>query len=136
MNENNQPQSQQTIHDCYEITESGKIYSIESNWRGYGKREMISIPDESGHMRVRLTVNGIRRRYFVHRLVIEKFKGPKPSPMHQVRHLDGNKLNNHINNLKWGTAKENAEDRDLHVGTSKGKRHSEFIKAGIYANRK
>lgn len=32
----------------------------------------------------------------------------------ECRHLDGNKQNNHISNLKWGTHKENMKDRVTH----------------------
>lgn len=42
----------------------------------------------------------------LHRLVAEEFV-PKPSEEHDnVIHLDFNKWNNHINNLKWTTRKE------------------------------
>ena len=48
-----------------------------------------------------------------HRLVLESWVGPCP-PGKECRHLDGNPANNHLSNLKWGTAKENQEDRVRH----------------------
>jgi hypothetical protein len=33
----------------------------------------------------------------------------------EIRHLDGNKFNNNITNLAYGTAKENAADRKMHA---------------------
>ena len=50
----------------------------------------------------------------VHRLVLETFVGPSPSHVHQTRHLDGNHVNNTLDNLVWGTAQENSEDRIAH----------------------
>ena len=45
----------------------------------------------------------------VHRLILEAFVGPRPEGM-QCRHLNGDKTDNRIANLCWGTAKENADD--------------------------
>lgn len=49
----------------------------------------------------------------IHVLILETFSGNRPQSF-QCRHLDGNKLNNNIENIKWGTPKENGEDRALH----------------------
>jgi hypothetical protein len=46
----------------------------------------------------------------VHQLVLEAFVGPKPEGG-VCRHLDGNRTNNHITNLRWGTRSENSKDR-------------------------
>ena len=115
----------------YEVTEDGRVISFGSNWRGLGDRELGQIENPYGYMFVRLTVDGKRTTRLVHVLVAEKFIGKKPSSLHQVRHLDGNKKNNSAKNLAWGTAKENANDRESHGRTSRGEKHSIAIKSAM-----
>lgn len=115
----------------YEVTKDGRVFSTESNWRGYGRREMRQTPNEGGYPSVRIMVDGKRKRIAVHVLVAREHLPPRPSPDHEVRHLDGDKLNPRAHNLAWGTQKENADDRERHGRTSRGQAHSSAIKAGI-----
>jgi DNA-binding MarR family transcriptional regulator len=75
-----------------------------------------------GYLTFKARVNGKPRTHCVHVVVCEAFHGPRPSAKHQVRHLDGNHLNNEAHNLKWGTAKENGEDRVRHGDSVRGER--------------
>lgn len=52
--------------------------------------------------------NGKCKNKAVHRLVAEAFL-PNPDNLPYVIHLDGNRLNNCLNNLKWMSEKEKAE---------------------------
>lgn len=45
----------------------------------------------------------------VHKLVLLAFVGPRPDGT-ETRHLDGNKLNTRLDNLCYGTTRENADD--------------------------
>jgi hypothetical protein len=47
------------------------------------------------------------------------FQGPCPNGL-EVRHLDGNRTNPKLNNLKYGTRIENMQDAILH-GTTRAK---------------
>lgn len=115
----------------YEVTREGLVFSVSSNWRGYGRREMRQTPNSDGYPSVRIIVDGKRKRVAVHVLVAAKYLPPRPSSLHEVRHLDGDKMNRHADNLAWGTQKDNADDRERHGRTSRGKGHSAAIKAGI-----
>ena len=119
----------------YEITRDGKVFSVATNWRGYGRRQLIPDLNYYGYPSVRLTVDGKRIRYAVHVLVAQEYLPGKPSDKHEIRHIDGNKLNSTVENLAWGTAKDNADDRTRHGRTSCGKLHGEAIKASNHKNR-
>lgn len=62
----------------------------------------------TGHVYV-LRTNS-RPSLLVHRAVLMAFDR-LPLPGEVCRHLDDNPAHNHRSNLKWGTKKENAEDR-------------------------
>ena len=117
----------------YEVTHDGRVFSLDSNWRGLGRREITQTLNSDGYPSVRLLVNGKRKRFTVHGLVTKTHIGPQPIPGHEIRHLDGNKLNPHADNLAWGTTKENAADRDAHGRTSHGEAHSQAVKGGLVA---
>lgn len=70
-------------------------------------RKVIKYPRVSLGKRGRVTVS-----MHVHRLILAAFRGWKRNA--QCRHLDGNPLNNNLDNLRWGTSKENHSDRIRH----------------------
>ena len=68
-----------------------------------------------GYSKHHLYIDG-RKEYKTHRLVALAYI-PNPENKPCVNHLDGNKLNNNINNLEWCTRSENsrhAYDTGLH----------------------
>lgn len=104
----------------YRIEPDGRVFSIGHNWRGYGDREIKPIINSHGYLAVRVSVEGKRKNVPVHRLVALVHLPPRPSMSHEIRHMDGNRLNPHADNLAWGTRSENAKDRARH-GTEKAK---------------
>jgi len=67
-----------------------------------------------GYRKVVLRFSGKRKCIFVHHLVLLAFVGPCPKGM-VCRHFpDANPSNNRLENLQWGTPKENTADRIVH----------------------
>ena len=89
----------------YQVSNLGRIKSLSH--RSNHRNELILKPAiVQGYKKVNLCKNGKSKIYPVHRLVAIAFienKENKP----EVNHVDGNKLNNCINNLEWNTKSEN-----------------------------
>lgn len=115
----------------YAITTCGEAYSLK-----WGKIRLLrQTPNAQGYMQISLCEGSrcISRR--IHRLMAETFLGPKPFDDAQVRHLDGNQINNNIDNLAWGTAKDNCMDRDSSGKGLKGKPRVRLSEANVQAMR-
>lgn len=106
-----------TRYPGYTVDRDGNVWS-SSNWRGYGIRKLKPFPNSDGYPSVKVRSNGRMKKALVHVLVCEAFHGPKPTPEHQVRHVNGVRADCRAENLAWGTASENAIDRKAH-GTEK-----------------
>jgi hypothetical protein len=103
------------IKPGYRVGDDGAVWS-QVYPAGPGKRrlgewrQLKPTPQYRGHMTVYL---GRKDQRFVHRLVLEAFVGPCPEGM-ECRHKDGNPGNNRLDNLAWGTRKENHADSVEH----------------------
>lgn len=86
----------------YSITDNGIVYS----YIGKGRIKATRV-DCKGYVVVNLSGNGTYRNAKVHRLVVQSWGEWDPDL--QVNHKDGNKLNNHIDNLEMVTARENTQ---------------------------
>ena len=84
----------------YLVTNEGKVY-----------REVKS--SKNPKSKYRMTGLGRGNYWYVHRLVCWAFHG-KPEEGQEVRHLDGDRLNNLPSNLKWGSRVENCADTVRH----------------------
>ena len=105
--------------DRHEVSNTGKLRTIEYKSRNiFGEYTMRPRPvkgnrTKSGYMRVYLYLPNGRRNVFLHVLVLEAFRGPRPKG-YVSRHLDGNPENNSLDNLVWGTYEENTADMKRH----------------------
>ena len=113
----------------YEISEFGDVRSKDMtvNAKGGAKatrkgRMLTKIKKNSGYFCVTLTDGVNRPQISVHRLVARAFLGEAPLGLH-VLHTDGDKLNNHYSNLRYGTPAENVADTKKHGRQRKGESH-------------
>jgi hypothetical protein len=106
----------------YKISSNGIIYSCWYPVK-YGRKKGVwkklkPAKNRYGYLYVDLSsAQGIKRKT-IHQLVATTFiENTNQLPI--VRHIDSDPTNNNINNLAWGTVKENIHDqikRGTHVG--------------------
>lgn len=83
----------------YRVSNLGRVINRKNH-------ELHQTPQSSGrYMNISLCSNGYVRTFRVHRLVAEAFL---PNKKEQVNHIDGNALNNCVDNLEWVTRSQNA----------------------------
>ena len=93
----------------YEISNRGRVKSLFfKNGTTFIKRDKILTPTDNGngYLIVPLTKDGVKKNYYVHRLVANAFV-QNPKGKRVVNHKDFNKMNNNSENLEWCTQKEN-----------------------------
>jgi len=102
----------------YSIDTDGNVFSHITN--------KILKPQkvDNGYLQIMLVKDGIKKRVSIHRLVALTFiQNPDDLPV--VDHIDTDKTNNNVSNLKWCTQKENSRNplSLKHLSTStKGKK--------------
>ncbi len=103
-------------HPKYAITSLGRVISFS------GRTPRILIPSRHGDGYQLVSIEG--RSKLVHRLVARAFLGTPPSKTSRyVLHFDGDPTNNTLENLRYGSAADNAADRDRLGRTARGERH-------------
>lgn len=105
----------------YEASNYGRI-RLAVDKRKYKRGHILSPTlNRNGYPVVGITVDGKRKKYAVHRLVLGAFVGPRPEGL-QCAHWDGDPSNNNLENLRWATAAENMDDKIRHGNLYRGQR--------------
>lgn len=96
----------------FRMLASGNLKEVKPYYRkdGYG---VVVLKTDAG-----------RKPFYIHRCICSAFKD-KDKP--DVNHIDGNKKNNHINNLEWVTKQENEIHATLNRLKASGIRNANHV---------
>lgn len=86
----------------YSITQEGDVVNAKGNILA------VSVNKRTGYKTVSLWKDNKGLSKTVHRLVATTYI-PNPDNLPEVNHIDGNKLNNRVDNLEWVTPSENRQ---------------------------
>ena len=96
----------------YEVSSLGRVRSLDRYVKHYTgvlrklKGKYLATTISNGYLSTGLTKNGKTKTHNIHRLMGVSFI-PNPENKRCINHIDGNKLNNSLENLEWTTDKEN-----------------------------
>lgn len=108
----------------YVISSLGVIKSLSRivkmpRFKSFRKgRTIKQFESKNGYLRVTLSKDKDIKNFLVHRLVLTTFNDCENKNM-QVNHINGNKLNNSLENLEWCTPKENINHSINELGKRK-----------------
>ncbi|MEW6044989.1 MAG: DUF5131 family protein [Bacillota bacterium] len=100
----------------YEVSDHGRVRRVGGGTKGRRTPEGILRPraTRGGYYSVCLSLGAQVRQVRINRLVLEAFVGPPPSPDAEARHRNGDRTDNRIENLCWGSKKDNMADASRH----------------------
>jgi hypothetical protein len=98
--------------NLYKINKNGNVYSCRSS-----KIKKQCIADDD-YLFLHLHLNGQRKKYRIHRLIALQWI-PNPDNLPEVDHIDRNRQNNHIDNLRWVDRQTNRRNQDRYENNQK-----------------
>ena len=114
-------------YENYLIFEDGKVININT---GIEKKHKI---DKGGYYCIVLCKDGKQKHFSIHRLIALAFI-PNPDNKPCIDHINRNKSDNRIENLRWVTKSENQRNQSCYSNTGKqfiNKQKSKTIKQGF-----
>lgn len=105
------------LNGYYLASNFGRIYSLEREYnmplrngknqtRKSDGRLLKQLVTPAGYLRVQISIDGFKRKYYSHVLVARAFL-PAIDGKELVNHKDLDKTNNNIQNLEWTSNREN-----------------------------
>lgn len=104
-----------TLLGKYQVSSHGRVRSVSrivnssfGATRKIGSRLVTHDPQDGNYRRINVLENGKYKGYLLHRLVAEVFV-ENPHNLPYINHIDGDKKNNHPDNLEWCTHQQNMQ---------------------------
>ena len=101
-------------YEGYQVSNEGRIrtynkttYTEKHGVRHWQNRVLSQKTAKDKAMRVELWKDGKHNTVLVHRIVALTFLGEPPESNMTVNHIDGNRKNNHVENLEWLSLADN-----------------------------
>ena len=123
----NEELKEHPIYNGYYLDKMGNVYSSRITGRhykehGYPRLRKLTM-GRNGYWRVALWINGKSKKRMVHQLMLETWVSLRPVGMDAL-HGSNNKHDNRLENLRWGTRKENNGIDRVRDGTDhRGQKH-------------
>ena len=92
----------------YKIYEDGRVWSYKYN------KFIKPFINNTNYYRISLTKDKERYKFYIHRLLAINFI-PNPLNRPQVDHIDRNRQNNDLSNLRWVTQAENQANTGVRI---------------------
>lgn len=93
----------------YQISNAGRVRSVDRiiNGRKLNSKILSPFITKTGYMQVTLHADNQEKKKYVHRLMMETFCPVDNMENLDIDHIDRNKTNNILENLRWATHKDN-----------------------------
>ena len=105
----------------YEVSNFGRVCNAAT------ERMLKGSINNGGYMCVNLCKEGKMKTHYIHKLVANEWV-ENPDSKRCVDHIDGEKKNNHWENLRWATHSENAKNAKIQTNTSSSYKGVSFSK--------
>lgn len=116
------------FEDFYEVSNMGRIRTRVKRMRYEAGLVLAKRQIPQGYCYVRLSNDGQKKTFYVHRLVLAAFNPIEGCEKLDVNHLNGQRDDNRLVNLEWLSHKDNLHYSMRVLGTFKGFRPSDTPK--------
>lgn len=118
----------QVFNTKYEVSNTGFVRNSKTG------RILKPYLNKNGYLILHISVNGIIKQYYVHKLVALYYCHNDNPIKTRINHIDENKTNNNASNLEWVTQQENVQkywkNHPEHVIWNKNKKCTSYLTTG------